>query len=143
MVSGIPIREGGSKSRWFLDLSGQSVTVRDELEPMMTPCRRSVCQGARGVAIIMAVLVLVFCLSSVAAASAETTGCRGPDPSPRMCAPSGPAGSLEQIVAVVDEIPSGKWEPASLGFASTPAVEGLSRLHVEPSVPRAPPFLLV
>ena len=91
----------------------------------------------------MAALVLVFCLSSVAPAWADATGCQGPDPSPRMCGQSGGVGAFEQVVAVVDQLPSGQWEPACVGStAFAPAVEGLSQFHVGPSVPRAPPFSL-
>jgi hypothetical protein len=110
---------------------------------MMTRRNGSVGARARGVAISMAVLLLVFCLSSVAPATAEVTGCSGPDPSPRMCGPSGVASVVEHVVVVALEIPSALWAAALVGSSAVAAAAApISRFHASPSPPRAPPFSL-
>ena len=110
---------------------------------MMTLRNVPVSTPARGVALMMAMLLAVFCLSSVIPAWADATGCQGPAPSPRMCGQSGGAGVVDHVVAVADQISSVQWQPAyggSIGF-SFPA-EPLSQFHAGPPAQRAPPFSL-
>lgn len=109
----------------------------------MTLRNAYVCTPARGVAILMAILVATFCLSSVTPAWAEATGCQGPVPSPRMCGQSGTASILDHVVAVAGQVALVQWQPAyggSRGLA-LPA-EPLTQFHAGPSAQRAPPFSL-
>lgn len=107
----------------------------------MTVRNVPLCTPARGFAFMMAMLVAVFCLSSVIPAWAEAAGCQGPTPSPRMCGQSGGAGVLDHFIAVADRISSVQWQPAygdSIGL-SFPA-DSRSQFHAGPSAQRAPPF---
>ncbi len=93
-----------------------------------------------GIAAALVVLVLAFCLSSVAHAAADL-GCQGAEPCPRICNQSGTFDPIP--VLVVDQV-----SPLHLGLASirwlslAPLPLLASHSHAGPSSPRAPPFFL-
>lgn len=96
----------------------------------------------RGGAAIIAAIALVFCLSSGAPAMAEPAACHGPDASPKMCAQAGAAGAIiDHLLGFTEHAVPTRWMPAQTGRVSPGSGERLvSRCHLVPSAPRAPPF---
>ena len=117
---------------------------RSRLEPVM-----SLLSGLkwrwtrRGAAVVMATLVLLFCLSSAAPASAMTPGCQGVEPSPRMCAQPGLSGAFDHLVAVEGLLPA-QWVPVFVvSSAPAPIAKFVTQFHAGPSAPRSPPFSVI
>lgn len=96
--------------------------------------------GARGLVAGLAVLVLAFCVMSVAPAPAAEAGCASADASPKLCSQSGVS---DPILAVAPQVPpiEAKFAPAVRLFASSHPRPAVS-LHAGPAAPRAPPFSL-
>lgn len=94
----------------------------------------------RGLAAVIAVLVLACCLTSVAPALAADAGCGMSGPSARICAPPGAADS---VLAAPPQMPLVPPRPASAAWLpSTSVVPVVVPLHADPSTPRAPPVSL-
>lgn len=93
--------------------------------------------GIRSVAAVVAALVLVFCLSSVALADSASTGCQGPDHSPRMCEQP---GGVTPHVALAPQVPQVHWQrTVFVGFRPAPRGEAVQQFAIDLSDPRAPP----
>lgn len=95
----------------------------------------------RGVAAVIAVLLLLFCLSSVAPSLAAETGCQGPDSSVRFCGQSGLADPIPVVVSPVFLMQGDQAATASLPWRAIALL--VPQFHGGPSTPRAPPFSLV
>ena len=117
----------------MLDLPDEPDTLRHK--PMVTATRSRIW----GLAVPLAVLVLVFCLSGVAPAVAEEAACGGVDSSARICAQSGTVVPIPVVAHQLGAI-------HTLALPATP----LPRDEVSPepiqhhphlSTPRAPPSL--
>lgn len=93
--------------------------------------------GVRSIAAAVAALLFVFCLSSAAPADSASTGCQGPDPSPRMC---GQPGVVTPLVALAPQVPQVDWQrTVFVGLRAAPLGEAVHQFPVDPSAPRAPP----
>jgi len=102
---------------------------------MMTVTRRRCWR----VAVPLAVLLLMFCLSAVLPAVADAPACGGLDSSERVCAQPGTAAP---VLAIVHDLPSIQ----ALVLPSMPlSPDGAScepvQHHADLSTPRAPPSL--
>lgn len=94
----------------------------------------------RGMAVILAFLVLSFCLSSVMPTIAGESGCQFPEASARICGQSGAPDSVPAVIEHVPPILGGSVFTAWLPVPFLPVVA--LQFHAEPSTPRAPPFSL-
>ena len=96
--------------------------------------------GLHGLAALMAVLVLAFCLSSAVPAMGVDLGCQGAEAGGRICAQPGTAGL---ILVVVPEMSLLQPERGTLAWLIAPAdpVSG-PEFHADRSTPRAPPLVL-
>src|SRR6266545_2691396 len=93
--------------------------------------------GMRSGAAVLAALLLVFCLSSVAPADSAGMGCQGPEASPRMC---GQPGVSEPLIALAPEFPQVERQRAVfVGLEPAPRSEIIPQCHPDLSAPRAPP----
>jgi hypothetical protein len=125
--------DGIDSAAEFLDLPGEADRLR--CNPMLTSTRARV----RGLAAVLAVLLLVFCLSAVGPAVEDKGACSGLDPSERICAQSGTVGPTpvvaHQLVAIhtvalpATPLPRDKVSPEPVQH------------RADPSTPRAPPRL--
>ena len=94
--------------------------------------------GMRSGAAVLAALLLVFCLSSVAPADPAGMGCQGPEPSPRMC---GQPGASKPLIVLSPEIPQVEWQQAVVvSLEPAPRSEIIPQFHPDLSAPRAPPL---
>jgi hypothetical protein len=92
-----------------------------------------------GVAVLLAVAIVGFCLVAGALDAGAGGSCPGADGSPRFCGPSGLAGHA--LVAVAPEVPIvAVPEPGSWPLVIAPEPSA-SPCHLAPAAPRAPPFL--
>ena len=96
--------------------------------------------GIRWVAVTLAAMVLVFCLSAAVPATPADDECQGPATSSRIC---GPSGASEPLPVVMREAPA-VW-PGPGPAASPVAARAASPAHRAepgPAAPRAPPRVL-
>ena len=94
----------------------------------------------RGAAVVLAALVLAFCLSSVAAVAGPDPGCEGYQASPKTCAQPGGA---DPVLSVASRGPSVVWfEPPAARLLLTPVARSVFQFHPGSSAPRAPPSSL-
>src|SRR6266508_2806652 len=94
--------------------------------------------GMRSGAAVLAALLLVFCLSSIAPADPAGMGCHGPEPSPRMC---GQPGASEPLIVLSPEVPQFEWQRAAfVSLEPAPRNEIIPQFPLDPSAPRAPPL---
>ena len=94
----------------------------------------------RGMAPVMAALLLLFCLSSAAPALAGENGCQGSESSARICGQSGIADPSP--VAVQPTVLVQGDREATAPFPVQPIALSAPQFHADPSAPRAPPFSL-
>ena len=96
--------------------------------------------GRAGVAAILAALLLVFCLSSAAPATATPSPCQGIALSSTTCAQATAPGSVDHPVGLVYQALPTQWAPVPIGFvAPGPAESPVAQFHPAPSASRAPP----
>jgi hypothetical protein len=96
--------------------------------------------GLHGLAAVMAVLVLGFCLSSAVPAMGADLGCQGAEAGGRICAQPGTASLILFVVPEMSHLQPDRGTAAWLGAPAEP-VSGLE-FHADRSTPRAPPFAL-
>jgi len=103
----------------------------------MTEPSRSPWLESRGLAVVFAALVAVFCLASVAPMAHAGVGCDGHEASGKVCGQSGPSDPLPG--AVLHESPEQPLESSTvwLQFSFPPRLA--VPYHADPSAPRAPP----
>lgn len=94
----------------------------------------------RGMAALLAALVVVVCLSAGAHAGTTDDGCPTSDSSPRFCARSGAVDPLPVVVAPA--IPAASQPESGLWLPVPRATHPGFRRHVAAPVPRAPPSFL-
>jgi hypothetical protein len=93
-----------------------------------------------GLAALMAVLVLGFCLSSAVPAMGADLGCQGAESGGSVCAQPGTAGPILVVVPEVSLLHPDRGTRAWLTAPADP-VSG-PELHADHSTPRAPPLAL-
>ena len=96
--------------------------------------------GRHGLAALMAVLVLGFCLSSAVPAMGADLGCQGAESGGRICAQPGTAGLILVVVPEMSLLQPDRGTPGWLTAPPDP-VSG-PEFHADRSTPRAPPFAL-
>jgi hypothetical protein len=108
-------------------------TLRNEL--VMTATRARYWR----LALPLAVLLLMFCLSAALPAAAEEPACGGLDSSERVCAQS---GTTTPILAVVLDLPPVQtlYLPGTLALPDGASADPVQH-HADLSTPRAPPSL--
>lgn len=98
-------------------------------------------RAPRGVAALLVLFVLAFCLSGAIPIAGAEPGCHDPEPCLRICTQSSTLGFI--TVVVIQQVLSLHWAPPSTGRVWIASLgRPASQFRAGPFTPRAPPFSL-